>query len=283
MAKKNSSINNRIKKITPENKWIVNVGKSLGFTTNEIIQDLLPNTTDFIDWNKREMKNVNKMVTDIRTNATGRNILNKQFSNIPQIKAAQEFLSNMKDDLKSGKFYNNDRINGINNFGDGTDFGFDNSLFDDGEDGLEFYEDEPQTTNTQSRPPMTVIDTMPLARVIESSNNNSINTMINIAEQQMSVETEKIMFSQRNADTMMNALGAINDNISLLVKFNAESTAKFHAAAMKYYEQSLEILEASKTKERDEIFNPLNPFSYKGNIKLEKYKEIVDKAKNHLK
>ena len=140
MANKDSDIKNRIKKVVPENNWIVNVGKSLGFTTNEIIQDLMPNTTDFVKWNKREMKNVTNMVTNIRTNNTGRNVFNKQFSNIPQIKAAQEFLSNMKEDIKSGKLYNNDRYNDFDNFDD-IDFGIGNGLFTE-DDKLEFIDDD---------------------------------------------------------------------------------------------------------------------------------------------
>ena len=64
--------------------------------------------------------------------------------------------------------------------------------------------------------------------------------------------------------------------MALLVEFNAESTAKYHAAALKYYEQSLEILKNSGPKEQERYDEEL-PFTFKGSLKLDEYAKIVKK------
>ena len=182
MARKDFNIENNIKKVTPVNEWLLNVGKSLGFTTAEIVQDLMPNTTDFVNWNKREVKDTMNMLRDMRSNMGSRNMFNKQFGQIPQIKAANEFLKNMKDDIKSGKFNNQDRYKEFDDF-DEMDYSF-GGLFGD-DDKLEFFDDEEDTTlnepATQSsgRPPVTVINTMPLAKAISA--NTEANIIFSVA------------------------------------------------------------------------------------------------------
>ena len=288
MANKDNNLNNRIKKIIPNNQWMINVGKSLGFTTMEIVQDLMPNTTDFVSWNKNDIKDTMDMVKGMRQNTGSRNLFNKQFSTIPQIKAANEILANIKEDLKTGKFVNKDREKEIENFDDlGYDYG---GLFGE-EDRLEFLDDEEddspqQNTSMPNITPTTVIDTLPLAKAISNNTEVTVKTMMAVADQQMNVETEKIMFDRKSTHSMLNALGAINDNLSLLVEFNATSTTKYQAAAMKYYEQSLQMMEeAAKREERDisEDDSEFDPFTYTGGLKLGEYKKIVSKNLKELK
>jgi flagellum-specific peptidoglycan hydrolase FlgJ/phage-related protein len=273
MAKNNSdNFSNRIKKVVPENKWLVNVAKSLGFTSMEIIQDLLPNTTNFVDWNKDEISDTMNMIREMRSSTGIRNTFTKQFENIPQIKTANKALQNIKSDLKSGKFYNNDRLNSFDD--DDMDWGFGDDF---GDDTIEFIDDDDEDSSTPSestsKPPVAVINTMPLAKAINTSTEATVNTMLSVAEQQMAVESQKIMFSQDSTNSIMNAIGSLNDNLSLLVEFNANSTAKYQAAAMKYYEQSLELLQDKKKEpDRDE---KLSPFFDSGVFNFGDYKKIV--------
>jgi len=89
MAKKDSNkgkdIKDRIKKQVPSNDWFLNVGKSMGFATQELIQELMPNTSSTVDWNKNVI-NIADMVQDIRDNNGIRKMFGKQLGNIPALK-----------------------------------------------------------------------------------------------------------------------------------------------------------------------------------------------------
>ena len=266
MAGRKKNVNDRVKKQPSNNQWFQNAAKSLGFTSAEIVKDLMPNTAEFVDWNKSDTMDLLK---SMRTNSSSRNMVNKQFKNIPQIKAASDILKNAKEDILSGNFNNKDREFEF----DDMDFNF-GDILDDNENKDMFIEEE------KNNP--TIIDTMPLAKVINSGNEAAIDTMINVAEQQMAVESEKIMFNHKSTTAILGGLNAINDNLATLVRFNAESTAKYHAASLKFYEDTLNFLkESNKNVKSPDEMDDLNIgndlFTSRGGVKLKEYKNIIKK------
>ena len=279
MAKKYSNkgkdIKDRIKKQVPSNDWFLNVGKSMGFATQELIQELMPNTSSTVDWNKNVI-NIADMVQDIRDNNGIRKMFGKQLGNIPAFKVAQEGWSNAKADLKSGNIYNKNRAMGLNDDGE---FSFDDFSFDNG--GVEFIDDddsgggdEPvEDSSGGGRPPVTVINTMPLAKAISSSAEANVNAIASLGQQQFAMESEKLMMNKQSFEGSMSALNSINENLALLVQFNSDSTAKYQAAALKYFEQSLELME--KPEEDKKKKNLWNPFTAEGGLKLDEYAEVV--------
>ena len=80
--------------------------------------------------------------------------------------------------------------------------GFDES------DSLSFIDDEEGEDNTSSNH-TTVINTLPLAKMINSSTEATVSTMISVAEQNMAIETEKIAFNHRSTNSILNGLNAI--------------------------------------------------------------------------
>ena len=93
MAKKNIKVQNRIKKQKPDNQWFQNVAKSMGFTAADIVKDLLPNTNDFLEYTASDTF---KMISDMKSNMSSRQMVNRQFKNIPQIKIANDAIKNKK-------------------------------------------------------------------------------------------------------------------------------------------------------------------------------------------
>ena len=266
MAGRKKNVNDRVKKQPSNNQWFQNAAKSLGFTSAEIVKDLMPNTAEFVDWNKSDTMDLLK---SMRTNSSSRNMVNKQFKNIPQIKAASDILKNAKEDILSGNFNNKDREFEF----DDMDFNF-GDILDDNETNDMFIEEG------KNNP--TIIDTMPLAKVINSGNEATIETMINVAEQQMAVESEKIMFNHKSTTAILGGLNAINDNLATLVRFNAESTTKYHAASLKFYEDTLNFLkESNKNVKSPDEMDDLNIgndlFTSRGGVKLKEYKNIIKK------
>ena len=270
----------RVKKSMPNNQWFINVGKSLGFTSMDVIKSLLPETSDTVDWNKDVVISAADMVKEIRNNNGVRNMFNRQLENLPQIKAAQQLRDNAFADLKSGRLYNKNRELGLNddgefNFDDFGDFGDDFSFIDDeGSDS----ESTDTSSNGGGRPPITVINTMPLAKTMVNAAEANMQTMVAIADQNMAVESEKLMLNRQTYDATMSALGSINDNLALLVQFNSDSTAKYQEAALKFFEESLEHMKAPKEEEEDSkksIRDMLNPFTANGGLKLDEYSKVI--------
>jgi len=282
MAKNSKrNINDRIKKSVPDNEWLRNAAKSFGFTSLDVVKSLLPDTSDTVEWNAKVIIDSMDMINNIRDNNGIRNAFNKQFQNIPQIKASKMIVKNAFDDIKTGNFYNKGRLEGTDDAFDdfGDMFGDDSGpqFIDEGDD----FSSEPQfseddSSNSSSRPPVAVINTMPLAKSIAASTEATVNTMVAISDQQMAVETEKAMFTQRANGVFLNALTSINDNLALLVQFNSDSTAKFHAAATEYYSQSIDLLKnienagKSEGKERKRK-RVLDMFTSSGGIKGDEY------------
>ena len=265
MAGRKKNVNDRVKKQPSNNQWFQNAAKSLGFTSAEIVRDLMPNTAEFVDWNKSDTMDLLK---SMRTNSSSRNMVNKQFKNIPQIKAASDILKNAKEDIMSGNFNNKDREFEF----DDMDFGFGDMLDDIDKDML--------VEEDKNSP--TIIDTMPLAKIINSGKEAAIETMINVAEQQMAVESEKIMFNHKSTTAVLGGLNAINDNLATLVRFNAESTAKYHAASLKFYEDTINFLkESNKNVKSSDDIDDLNfgkdLYTSRGGVKLKEYKNIIKK------
>ena len=279
MSNNERRINNRIKKQTSNNKWLSNVARSMGFTRDEIVKQLLPNTTDFLEYNTSDTMRILK---DLKSNMGSRQMINRQFKNLPQVKIANEAIQNMKADLKSGNFYNKARSE---DFSDLDDMDFSFGGFDES-DSLSFIDDEEGEDNASSNH-TTVINTLPLAKMINSSTEATVSTMISVAEQNMAIETEKIAFNHRSTNSILNGLNAINDNLSLLVSFNSESTAKYHAASLKYYEDTLEYFKnmssgnGNKNNNVDDVKDyGEDLFNSRNNLSLKQYSKIV---KDNLK
>ena len=270
----NRDIKNKIKKMVPQNEWLINVTKSLGFANLEVIKELMPNTASTVSWNKNVVTS-SDLIQNIRSNNGVRNMFNKQMGNLPHVKMAQEMKSNALADLKSGNFYNSNREMGLDDNGE-FDFSFDmggDFEFIDDDGGGSSSEDTSDESQSNSRPPITVINTMPLAKTIASGTEATVNTMAAISDQNMAVETEKIMMTRHNFNATMNALSSINENLALLVQFNSDSTAKYQAAALKYFEESLSV--AKEPEEEEQRKRLLNPFTAEGGIKLDEIAEVI--------
>ena len=178
MAKKKSlKVDDRIKKNAANNKWFQNAAKSMGFTAIDIVKDLMPNTSDFVEYNKADAMD---MMRELRSNTGSRQMVNRQFKNIPQVKAANDALKNIKADLKSGNLNNKARQNEF----DFDDMDFNFGVFDEN-DQLEFIDDD---NDDKQKQPVTVINTLPLAKMINAGTEATVSTMVAVADQQMAIE-----------------------------------------------------------------------------------------------
>lgn len=244
-----NNIKDKVKKVTPDNEWLRNVAKSFGFASLEVVKELIPNTSSTIDWNKGVI-DISSMVTDIRDNNGVRKMFTRQLGNLPHIKLAQEMKNNALADLKSGNLYNNNRGLGLNEDGefDFDDFSFDTGgveFIDDGDGDVEFTED----SSTPNQTPIAVINTMPLAKAMQTGAEATVTAISALGNQQLAIESEKMLMDKQIFNASLNALNSVNENLALLVQFNSDSTAKYHAAAIEYFER----VTTEKTEEEKKI------------------------------
>lgn len=266
-------------------KWFNNVAKSMGITTRDLIKDLTPNTSDFLEYNASDTFD---MIKEMRTNMGVRSNLNKQISNIPQIGIGKEALNNILADIKSGNLNNKDRET-EGDFGDDLDFSF-GGVFDE-DDSISFGDENDegteQTVTVNQHKTNNILDTLPIAKAMNANTEATVNAIATVADQNIALETEKLMFNHRATNSILGGLSAINDNLSALVRFHGDSTTKFYAASIKYYEDSLNELKefgkqgnGPKKHIADSLPENGNSFSnslytYTGGLKINEYGKVI--------
>ena len=283
------SIKQRIRKSPIEASWFTNVAKSMGFATTDLVKELMPNTANFMEQNASDTM---RMVQDMRKNITSRNMVSRQLKQIPQIQMGKRMLRNTLDDIKSGKIYNKDRLYTNDEF-DEFNFDDDDGMFFD--DGVDFFDDNDDNafddgnnnvTINKNNTVRNVIDMMPLANVVAGSAQATVEAIDAASTENRALATEKMMFDNRLFNTVSGGLESINQNMGLIVQFHNDSTAKYYAASIKFYDDFMTKFEEKISGGKmpriedipdDSIVDSL--YTYRGNVKFDKYK---DKIKSNI-
>ena len=137
---------NKFKKVKlPATSWLKNVGKSIGYSSMDIVSDIMPTSIDLIQSNKDFVSGLVRNVKEMRRgqNNTFGKLIRSKISD-EYIGIGKDALKNAKSDFASGKFYNKERIN---DFSDDMDFDFDmDSDFDDSS-----FDEDGEETSTQPK------------------------------------------------------------------------------------------------------------------------------------
>jgi len=271
--------------------WFKNVGKSLGYTTTELIEEMIPAPIEFIKSNTQTFKN---FYDELRKNKSINKKLSDQMIKNEYINIGQTAIKNALKDIKSGKIYNKDRQDEI--FNDDIDFEFGDDINFDNED----YKVSSDTTSESS----TSSSSPTINRVNITSNINRNNPMVRAVERQteaiynttqasdkisISLATNHMMINRKVGEDINTGLSAINDNLSLLVNFQSESMTKYIGTTFKYYEESLNVFnnihEQMKKgtitvddKTGKEKFDPMESvFLSRGGLNLSGYANLIKK------
>ena len=121
-------------------KYISNVGRSFGYATVDVIKDLNPTVASFTETNSETIKTTYQAIKNIKSTAKN---LSEKVINSKYGELAKNTKNNLFEDLKTGKFYNRERMDrvatevgaelgGFDEFD--AEFGVDDSSFDDGGD-----------------------------------------------------------------------------------------------------------------------------------------------------
>ena len=288
-------------------KWFNNVAKSLGYATSDLVNELVPASSEFV---KTNYESTTELVNNMRQNRTSGKRFTTQLGNLEQVKIGQTALRNALEDIKSGNIYNKERedayfdseLESAGNSAFGIDFGDDDFSFGDEFDSDSEFEDteiddsDPNVTNVKKVNVKNVnnniersVSMLPLAKAM-SNQTNAIVTSIQGSSQVQTALTGEFMMMYNNTSTAtVGGLTAINDNLSLLVNFQNDSMSKYISASLKYYEDNLKKIDDSLELLKDGFSGKLNedtrrkqsrdddidPFLGNGGLDIKEYIKLV--------
>lgn len=257
--KANKNIKGKIKKapLANQGKWFANVAKSFGFATTDIIREIVPATYEFVENTGNTYMD---LVNDIRSDAMSEKMVDRAMSTVsPMAKLANQGLKNVLEDIKSGKFYNQERENAITSkydtmmdedmFGsfDDEDFDFGDDFSDDGD--MEFTEEDNETGDTKVKVVQNHINqspnVAPVARAVANSNITAgvatVESIQGLAAQQKTFEIQNRLNTTEFNTILFGTLSAINNNLSNIIAFKTENENKFITAGISFFGEQLEL------------------------------------------
>lgn len=206
--------------------YIRNVGKSVGYMSINVAKEMNPTIKGFSDTNSDIRKDMYLSVKSLKKKAR------EMPSKIMESKYTEfgsTFLRNLKNDIKTGQFYNRERITEYENkaamslaggdSGDDFDFGFD-------------VDDSSSEREISSNEMMDIVG--------EKSSTAVASAVAKSAEYIMHGTTDiaKAQYRQLNAiyGGLHAGMGTINKNITALLQFSTETTAAHYENSKKFYE-----------------------------------------------
>lgn len=283
--------------------WIKNFGKSVSYSGIDILKELSPSVFETGEQASQSVTSIMKELKDIRT---GQKRLMDTMARAPIMKYSAKFVENAIKDLRTGKFNNQDRINKMieEDMNEGMeDFDF---SFDDGDGGSMSFEPSDDTEG-----PTIKMDTSPIAAIqpgIESTARNTGAIAMGVNQMNSNLQKQSNLIAQEFSNTNklhgqiattnfimqkqfhkenVGHMTAMNENLGKIVTFNDKTIAPMAMGALKYYEDSLTVMnnmlaelqksnkymekEEEEEKEKDQFSLG---FTSKGVMKFSNYPEI---------
>lgn len=293
--------------------WLRNFGKSMKFSAVNVLSEIAPATTATTDSMGETLTHLSGELRGMRS---GSNKVAKAITGSPIFKVAKDGVKNAWKDIKSGNINNQARIDKLAESESAfqeSDFDFNagDSDFNFDPDGGGEEADIKIDTGAEDAARGTVAALQPgIAKTASNVAAGTIATMEvgkSIGKQSKLISAE---FEQTRALSMqqfiqgttlqkemhqesLSRISSINDNVAKIVEFNSETMDKFAMGSLKYYEDSLTVmnnmLEELKLrnsflpKRKEEEEEEKNPSSYaslfnsKGAFKFNKYGAALSK------
>ena len=208
-------------------QYLSNVGKSVAYASIKAFKDMNPIITETIETNADLMRSTYTTLKNIKKKTLMIN-RRKSTNTTGYIKGlATDLKKNLMEDIKTGNFYNKQREEEVDFFGD-DDFGFEDI------DAFEIKSSGPSKKSSISEIDMALDEAG--AKITGAITNSSVRT----AEYQVEATRESTnkmlaqqmaIFTQTHADMMV-----INGNVAGLVKFNNESMKTHIENSRLFYE-----------------------------------------------
>ena len=225
-------------------KYISNVGRSFGYATVDVIKDLNPTVASFAETNSETIKTTYQAIKNIKSTAksVSEKVIDSKYGEL-----AKKTKNNLFEDLKTGKFYNKERIvaaeekAAMQYIDDDFDFGFDESdvSFDDSSEDFDNGD---------------LMDMMDMMDKVGEKTSTAISTVVARSAEytvQATKEATAALYNQ-NAAIYANLhanMKTMNENLVSLVKFatgpvqtSLENSKNFYENETKFSQERNQIL-----------------------------------------
>lgn len=280
--------------------YIRNVGRSFGYIAVDVVKDYNPAITSMARSAKDLSSDLYQTVSDFKSNISSKAIDMNLKDELKGL--GGELRTNIFEDLKSGKWYNSDRIdkyndldfesfNGIS-FGGDDDFGDFDFEFEDSVDDSTKAELAQDQMNTKA-----LINSMD---VVGSKTANAVATAtVRSADYVVASQRESTRalygITKKGFEGLSVGLGAINANISMLssiaepINIHIQNSTTFYTKSSEYQDKSLKLLEkiaentapvkvnSSSYKKK---YNTIGDLITDGGIDFQAWKDMVTKNIN---
>lgn len=218
-------------------KWLNNTLKSSMSMNKTIIRNLVPSVYTA----GQSLVEESKMMKETFNNSQNRTGLDAMLSSNPAIAQIKKGFGNIKEDLKSGNLNNTKRAesdDGFGGFGD-LDWGLDDNSFD-----LPYNETESNSGGATAKI-VNVNNTMDTDEITSAlfKSANAISGNLNaVSKANYVTSMATIQAINKNTTEMTSGMRAMNDNLSMLVRFNSDTMVKYVDASLAYYNDSIDLL-----------------------------------------
>ena len=229
--------------------WLANATKSVGISIKDVGSEMAPSTFEISNNIAREFSDMRNFLKNFNRDGGIKNIT-KGFENDDLMKDLKKMASNAKEDLKSGKFNNQDREFDMFDTGD-FDFSFDDTS-DNGDSAIVDAGNN-DTSSNESGGDITPGFGFNAGDMADSFNAQTELLSRNLkanAEVNYAIGTTQLQISKEFQIQVGAGLRSINDNLAMLVKFNTNSMSAYIKTSMQYYNDNMgaikELLDIQK-------------------------------------
>ena len=210
--------------------YMKNVGKSVAYSSVKVIKDMNPVIKDFSETNASAISGTYKTIRDMKKVSKR---LGSRVKDSSYYQYGKGTFDNLMSDIKTGKFYNKERIdkydNDIGGFGEEIDMDFGSSDDLDFGSSDDFGFDDGPSSNEM----MDIVG--------EKASNAVSNAVARSAEYivQGTAESNRTLYNQMNIvySGMQSSLSTINENISKQIQFSNEATLVHYENSKTFYQE----------------------------------------------
>lgn len=275
--------------------WLTNVGKSIGYSAQDVLSDVLPATSEHVTSAAENIREFQQKMREVKL--TSKRMQEIADANV-YYQLGSDAVKNAKEALKTGKFYDRSKMTYDDGFSDADfgDFEFDDSFDMDVSDGEAMgsstVEDDAGKVNvTNIKVNMDIGETSPLVQSLNHQTQISIDTAERA--ERLSKINNTTLINQLNGLTnkLDGNLGALNENIATVSSVLSTTVTQHATLSAKYYNDSMEVFnkiydslntivqsyQKPVAEEPKPYENALDLFGANGTLNLGTYSQTVKK------
>ena len=218
------------KDVSSTGNWFKNIAKSTSAVSKTIIKEMVPTTYNI----GRSLK---QNASDITTMLKGTNRTNMDLDKL-SAQSIRDAIRDAKEMIKSGDFTDDFTPSSQRN----SDMSFGSSYLDDMMDSIEVVDDNGFSDSDNEKITSSIVSAS--NKAAENIGNQTAilsNVIASTSKTNSAIAIKQIEAVRDIGVEVSRGLQSINDNISMLVKFQSENMSSYISASYKFYEDMIQL------------------------------------------